>query len=79
MGIRIWEGEGREGKGERERGEGGGEGGEGERRAGLVTCVSIRQSKSRLGCVPEFTNLGILRAIFFLSSGCRCLFTSTLS
>jgi len=50
----------------------------GKGRTGLGTCMSIRQSKSRLGCAPEFTSLGILRSIFLLSSGYQCLFASAL-
>lgn len=43
------------------------------REGGTGTCVSMSPSNSRLGCGPDFTSLGILRAIFFLSAGISVL------
>lgn len=39
------------------------------REDGTGTCVSMSPSKTRLGRGPDFTSLGILRAIFVLSAG----------
>lgn len=36
-----------------------------EHRTGQGTCISIRQSKSRLGCVPDFTSLKCIKGHFF--------------